>query len=1167
MSKIIETVNSGDPENNIDYSWEVRANRRHFDDSYKKKWFLCFQRKKYADNRIKTSKYNLLTFIPLNLYEQYHKAHVIYFTCMLILQCIPQIATQLSMVIIIPLACILLSRGLRDLVDDIARHRSDKLVNNKPCEILTETSLQKKKWKHIQVGDIVCLRKDDFVPADMLLLYSTEPNSLCYLETAGIDGETNLKFRQALTITHTELQNEEALAKFDGLVTCEAPNVQLHKFVGILAWKGKTYPLNNENILLRDCRIRNTERCYGLVIYAGFDTKIMKNSGRVRLKSTKLDVLINKTVLCIAVTVICISFCLAVGAGVWDSLFLKKHNYIPGHPQVSSSTIGVALFWGYLITLSTLVPFFLYISLEVIYVAHNFFINHDLEMYHAESDNPAQARGTSLNDLLGQIEYIFTDKTGTLTQNVMTFKKCCIGQRIFGMTSETEKEHEEVDFAWNTYADNRFKFYDQSLVEELCKNEDPLLCEFFRMIALCHTVMVDENKGGLNYQAASPDEEALVNAARNFGYVFLSRTQETITISEMGANKTYRILALMDFNSARRRMSILVRDEEGKIKLYSKGADSVILQRIHPSCPTDVLVNTLDGFAQETLRTLCLAYKEVEESEYEQWDKRHHEASVSLHNREKHLEDVYEEMENNLQLLGATAIEDKLQDGVPETIQLLKEGNIKIWMLTGDKQETAVNIAYSCNLLSSDTQIMEESDLWRLLNNAVESRRNVKDKKNGTDVLVNGTPLHRMALVLTGDFLSSLTEACSEQDPEMSFWKKLVSFLRMKKKTLQSVNLMGRSLVEIACQCQSVICCRVTPKQKASIVNLVKTNTKVTTLGIGDGGNDVNMLKTAHVGVGIIGKEGLQAVLASDFAVAQFSFLQRLLFVHGRWSYLRFSKFLCYYNYKTFASLINNIWFAFFNGFTALLTYDSWFLMFNAILFTLYPSLCMGILDKDMDSKTSLQHPELYIITQKDVFLSRRIFLYVLYGAYTSLVMFFIPYAAFIDSAGPGGIFDYQVFTFTMSTICVLSVLAQAVIEISTWSVFAFLAIALSLTWYLLISFLTELPSAYFTNNVYFNYLDVMITSLSSGYIWLIFLLAVIVSIGPSHFIISWNRLTTPCLENSKRKNIKLHTDLQRKLSRRRSSYAFSHSEGYGNLLTRGTSLRKSKDQEAKTTK
>ncbi|KAM5126788.1 phospholipid-transporting ATPase IK-like, partial [Mantella aurantiaca] len=248
------------------------------------------------DNRIKTAKYNFFTFIPLNLFEQYHKAPVIYFTCILILQSIPEIATMAVYSAAAPLFCILAARAFRDLINDIARHRNDNLVNNASCEILRDQRLHGMKWKDVRVGDIVCIKKDEFVPADMLLLNSTEPDSLCYIETSGIDGETNLKFRQALAVTHSNLNTLQALAAFDGLVTCEAPNAQIHSFVGVLEWKGQKYPLNTENLLLRDCRIRNTTCVYGLVLYAGFDTKIMKNSGKISLKWTKMDNLINKIV-------------------------------------------------------------------------------------------------------------------------------------------------------------------------------------------------------------------------------------------------------------------------------------------------------------------------------------------------------------------------------------------------------------------------------------------------------------------------------------------------------------------------------------------------------------------------------------------------------------------------------------------------------------------------------------------------------------------------------------------------------------------------------------------------------------------------------------------------------------------------------------------------------
>ncbi|XP_073453194.1 phospholipid-transporting ATPase IK-like isoform X2 [Aquarana catesbeiana] len=1141
-----------------DYSWEVKANDIRYHEKIKKAGFLCFQKRKYCDNRIKTSKYNFFTFIPLNLYEQYHRAQVIYFTAIVIIQSIPEISTLPIYSVAAPLVLILAARGFRDLINDIAHHRNDNLINNASCEILKDQRLCKKKWKDVRVGDIVRVNKDEFVPADMLLLHSTEPDSLCYIETAGIDGETNLKFRQALPVTHSSLNTLEALAAFDGLVTCEAPNAQIYSFVGVLDWNGQKYPLNSENLLLRDCRIRNTACCYGLVLFAGFDTKIMKNSGKMPLKWTKMDHLINKIILCIAVFVVSISIVLGIGAGIWDNLYLQKHYYIPRHPH-NSAAFGVFMSMGYLATIATLVPFFLYISIEIIHVLHNFFINNDLEMYYEKTDTPAEARGTSFCDMLGQIEYVFTDKTGTLTQNIMTFKKCCVGQKIFGISSCEEQQHQEVNFDWNQYGDTSFRFFDQTLIDELHKDpQDPLLHEFFRAVALCHTVMADEEKGFVKYKATSPDEEALVTAARNFGYVFLSRTQDAITISEMGAVKTYSILALMDFSSVRKRMSIIVRNEEGKIKLYSKGADDVILERVCADCQTESIKEALNHFAEETLRTLCLAYKEVEEQDYLTWKKNHMNASITLENRQYNLDKVYEDMEQSLQILGATAIEDKLQEGVPETIQLLKDGNIKVWMLTGDKKETAINIGYSCNLLSSDMQLLDETDIRCLLDN--QENGNIEDTLKDTDPAMI-KELNMKAMVVTGEFLNGFANLSEKITPTLPWWKKLIWRQKSEEITDQNSILKTRALVELACQCQCVICCRVTPKQKASIVQLVKTNKKVTTLAIGDGGNDVNMIKTAHIGVGLIGKEGLQAVLASEFALAQFSYLQNLLFFHGRLSYARFSKFLCYYNYKTFASLVHNIWFAFFNCFTSLPVFDAWFPVFNAALYTLYPALCMAILDKDTDSKGSRKHPELYVTGQKDRCLGLRILVYVLYGFYNSLVMFFIPYFAFFDAAGPNGIFTYQVFAFTMTTINVFTVLAEAALEISTWSVLTFLAFVISFGSYFLITYITTFPPAYLFSMSQFNFLGIMVTTFSSGYIWLILLIGMILSIIPSLIWRFWSRLSSQSLIKSlkKKKNLVQLPFRHNRTSRRRSSFAFSHTEGFDKFVT-GTE----KDQNRK---
>nr|XP_033812592.1 phospholipid-transporting ATPase IK isoform X2 [Geotrypetes seraphini] len=1170
----------GTPENPLDENekqpdctWEVKANDRLYHKKFKK-GFLFFKRKKYADNAIKTSKYNVLTFIPLNLYEQFHKVSNVYFLFCVILQTFPAISSLPWFAILLPLVVLLLIKAIKDLADDIIRHKSDATINNRHCEILKDKSFCKKKWKDIQVGDIVRLWNDDFIPADLLLLYSSEPNSLCYVETADIDGETNLKFRQALMVTHAGLSTLAAQASFDGKVTCEEPNSILHTFIGTLEWRDEIYPLDNEKLLLRGCRIRNTKTCYGMVIYAGFDTKIMKNCGKINLKKTKLDAMINNIVIIIFAILITCSFCLAVAAGFWASWFQEKHRYIPDLPATyTPAYFGFLLFWGYVILMSTIVPMSLFMTSEFIHLIHSLFIDWDLQMYYAEKDIPAKARTTSLTDLLGQIEYVFSDKTGTLTQNIMNFKKCCINQRIYGTNSGDEKESQRVDFSWNRFADKKLHFYDQSLMDRV-REDDSDLKEFFRLLSICHTVMVEEKEGDLIYQAASPDEEALVMAARNFGYVFLSRTQDTVTVSELGVERTYRVLAILDFNSVRKRMSILVRTPEGTVKLYTKGADNVIFERLHPNCSNDTTTKkALDCFAEETLRTLCVAYKEVDELTYSEWSKKHHEACTSLQKRAEKLDAVYETIEGDLQLLGATGIEDKLQDGVPETIQLLKRANIKIWVLTGDKQETAVNIAFSCQLLTDDMEILNETEVCDMLDAYWENNNNrtgsVENLLASLAFKKHRESLHRgrMALVITGEFLGKIL---GHKDK-----KKKLSLRRLRgiccknevEKEEDVDDLREKAFVDLACLCQAVVFCRVTPKQKAMVVQLLRRHKNVTTLAIGDGANDVNMIKTAHVGVGINGQEGTQAVQTSDYALAQFRYLQQLLLVHGRWSYFRFSKFLSYFFYKTAASVVGQIWFAIFNGFTAMSLFDSWFIAFYAVFYTSLPVVTMGLLEQDVSAKVSLQSPELYKLGQTgSLFTYRTFFLSFFNGVTTSFVAFFITFGAFFDTATLNYPCDYHSLTVIVPLAIVLAVTVQIILEISYWTVWSGLAIIISLVMYFLVAFSFQFSWLFINNPLLFRFPDANRNNLSKVYTWAIILLAVVISTIPALFVKIIAKLTAYNRAQKKQvyrdttveeNTVELKSHFKRNSTLRRSSYAFSYQEGYANLITRGTSIRK----------
>ncbi|XP_025148507.2 LOW QUALITY PROTEIN: phospholipid-transporting ATPase IK [Bubalus bubalis] len=1187
-----------DEEKNSEFTWEVQANNRAYNSQFKEKVFLCWQRRKYKKNIIHTAKYNVFSFLPLNLYEQFQRFSNLYFLLIILLQGIPEISTLPWFTLFTPLVCLLTIRAIRDLVDDIGRHRSDKIVNNRPCQILMGKSFLWRKWKNLHVGDLVCLHKDSIVPADLVLLASTEPSSLCYVETADIDGETNLKFRQAPMITHHELTSIRKIASFQGKVVCEEPNSRMHHFVGCLEWKGKKYPLDSGNILLRGCKVRNTDTCYGLVVYAGFDTKIMKNCGKIHLKRTKIDHLMNRLVVLIFVSMLVVSAVLTFG--FWHKVkeFKANHHYVSAVHMRSVAMEAFFIFWGFLILLSVLVPMAMFIMAEFIYLGNSVFINWDEHMYYEPQDLPAKARSTSLNDLLGQVEYIFSDKTGTLTQNIMTFKKCCINGVVYGPEETPGKEN---PFLWNEFADGKLLFCNAQLLQAVRANQDWRVREFWRVLAICHTVMVQEKNNQLVYQAASPDEEALVTAARNFGYVFLARTQDSITLMELGEECVYQVLAMMDFNSIRKRMSVLVRKPEGSIYLYTKGADTVIYERLQKKGETEwATEEALASFAKETLRTLCLACKEVDEEVYEEWRQRHQEASILLQNRAQALHQVYEEMEQSLQLLGATAIEDRLQDGVLETIKCLKQGNIKVWVLTGDKQETAVNIGFACELLSENMIILEEKEIVRILEVYWENNNNLQggEKKE--------LPLQfKMALVINGEFLDQLLLSLRKEpralvqnvnvDP-LESWQEpgdeRVDFLQARRlslmwrtlgiqlrssglapqhkdsKTLQSAEeRREQAFVELASRCQAVICCRVTPKQKALIVALVKKYQNVVTLAIGDGANDVNMIKTADIGVGVAGQEGMQAVQNSDYVLAQFCFLRRLLLVHGRWSYMRVCKFLRYFLYKTLAGMMVQIWFAFYSGFTAQPLYEGWFLALFNLLYSTLPVLYIGLFEQDVSAEQSLELPELYIAGQKEELFNYWVILQAIaHGTATSLVNFFTTLWVSQDSAGPVSLSDYQSFAVVVALSSLLSITMEVILITKYWTVLSVLAIFLSLCFYVVMTSLTQSMWLFKHSPKNFPFLYTDLNVLSQPPIMLVILLNVSLNTLPMlAFRVIYQALKKPQRKEEVEKvtseeiiAVEPVPCIRRESPARRSSYAFSHREGYADLITQGTILRRS---------
>lgn len=992
-----------------------------------------------------------------------------------------------------PLVMVLMVSMVKQAIEDKRRHTADDAQNARTCRVLGrrgETIV--KRWVELQVGDIVCLHNHDEAPADIFILSTAEEEGRCFVETCNLDGETNLKRRCSLQelgeyVGFRKLNdpplNEEDHARntmaFTGVMDYEHPNNRLYNFTGRIEITKKstkdTFPIGPSNIILRGCSVRGCPYLYGLVIFTGHETKLMQNSRVTPFKQSNVYKMVNRCILLIFAT----QTILCVISTACNMIWMDRNEtrlWYMGSIKRTSHAADIVSFFTFLILYNNLVPISLYVSLDIVKVIQAKQIASDPEMCY--EDKFAIARTSDLNEELGQIEYIFSDKTGTLTRNIMEFRKCFISGVSYGFGTteigravaalarktaiETTVQLSGISCGTNVQDDSvthdprkaqidfdpSIHFDDPRIIDTLDSNGEEAagIDEFLTILSVCHSVIPEEDKvnGTVEYRASSPDEEALVKAAKCLGYNFLTPAPlvDVRVTKKSGSSeqRTYTILNVNEFNSTRKRMSVVVRTSSNQYFVFCKGADNVMLPRSSVYQHLNVLQQELKRFASEGLRTLVLCSREISEEEYFTWDAKYQNAVTSLCNRDELLEEVAEEIEVNMKIVGATAIEDKLQEGVPGAIFNLAQAGIKIWMLTGDKEETAINIGHACQLINSGMRLLTINR-----ENLTDLTTQVNDIFQSEDIqshLRSKLVSSHLALVCDGKSLVHVfPRKASKATPES---------LAVSAQLAEKIRLLSSV-------CQAVIACRVSPAQKADIVNLVRYNSphKAVTLAIGDGANDVNMIQSAHVGIGISGQEGVQAVNASDYAISQFRFLERLLLVHGRYNYHRISKLILYSFYKNVALVIALFLFNFSNGQSGTSVFES-FVMAGWNFFLALPIIAVGIFYQDVNPEQALRYPKLYIAGQCNEGLNTKRFAAWIIDAVIHAHICFLCVVNSVTSVGGGNHALYLQGTVIYSVL-LLSANFKVALETEFWTKYNFSVLLFSLVFF--VSFLVIFPS------------------------------------------------------------------------------------------------------------
>ena len=1107
-------------------------------------------------NLLKNNKYNVVTFVPKILYQQFKYFFNLYFLGITISQSIPILRVGFLFTYLAPLVLVLAVTMIKEFVDDIQRVVRDRAVNREKYQRLRADAVdindvEQVMAQDICVGDILVLRSGQRVPTDCVILHLQNDGTNveeCFIKTDQLDGETDWKMRKALGFTQAKgieyLRDVQTRAIFE----IEAAHKDIYEFKGRANYVGPddsvtTESISLENTIWSSTVIASPSTTVALVVYVGSESKTRLNTNAPQMKAGFFDKEIDMR----AMSLFWIQF---VGAAVY--------SWLGGNSPLTS--VYYVIFFRYLLLFSSVIPISLRVNLDLAKIITSLMIRRDRSM-----QNPV-VRTTTIPEQLGRIGYIMSDKTGTLTQNNMTFRSLHTGKGSYetltekdygsfrlalkrayktqadatedpgrsvpaGVTSTQHSSspvHEQVSGGEQLTMRRQVHGSVYSLISQIksssisnINDEQKALITAVRMMALCNTVVPIERSamqgdmdfldddatiamwssrhlqslavsdsspssteimralqtnrlaqiststdhppgigGGINpdiiyytLQASSPDEISLVKMAAELNLTLMHRDRTSITLQNpLGTSEKYTILYTFPFTSATKRMAIVLESHlTGEILVLMKGADSVIMEASNPAPWASEQVSSL---ASKGLRTLVFAQRTMTRDELSTFASLYKTANEALDDRQRHINEAENSILHSMDIVAVTGVEDMLQEDVKLTIQQLRDAEIRIFLLTGDKSDTSMCIARSTNLVSPNQRFHEitmntynaamsgvagvsgscggmelcasdshrqyggpdedsvsvvmdattnalsggtavkEIQHTRLLEYISSELNKVADSGYECAVIIDGTILSEILKTLPESSLKEFRgEAVSKEELEHEKELTLATRAQAGRSHLGKAGCRGKDrnskfgssvakqFITTIARCPAFVCSRCSPEQKSVITKMVASlhmeymccnprckcgAPKVGVLAIGDGGNDVSMIQSAAVGVGLVGKEGKQASLASDFSLDRFKDLSSLLLYHGRLNYIRGYSMAHYIFSRGMTISVMQAVFSALFSFSTIPLFTGWLMLGYTVVFTSLP-VTIICFDHDLPKDYLVQrYPILYKDSQKN---------------------------------------------------------------------------------------------------------------------------------------------------------------------------------------------------------